>query len=56
MNANVNQGSGTWLTTWTTGTDSNDNVQLKVYAGSAKANTTYTADLKWALSDAPKQN
>lgn len=54
MNANVNQGSGTWLTTWTTGTDSNDNVQLKVYAGSAKANTTYTADLKWALSDAPK--
>lgn len=54
MNADENQGSGTWLSTWTANSEVNENVQLKVLSGSAKANTEYTAELNWSLSDAPK--
>lgn len=52
--AKAGEGRGTWLNVWSAKGEKNDNVQLKVLAGSADANTEYTATILWELADAPK--
>ena len=47
-------GKGTWLNVWSGTDQSNENVQLKVLAGTAEADTEYTSTINWELADAPK--
>lgn len=54
FNAKAGEGRGTWLNVWSTAEEKNENVQLKVLAGSADADTEYTATIVWELADAPK--
>lgn len=54
LNAEKDSGKGTWLNLWSGNAQKNDNVQLKVLAGTADANTEYTATITWELLDAPK--
>lgn len=54
LNAKAGEGRGTWLNVWSAAGEKNDNVQLKVLAGSADADTEYTATIVWELADAPK--
>jgi len=46
--ANVGQGRGTWVTSW-----SNDDVKLTIPQGTATEGT-HTSQLTWTLSDAPQ--
>lgn len=54
MNAKKEAGKGTWLNVWSGTDQSNENVQLKVLAGTAEADTEYTSTITWELADAPK--
>lgn len=54
FNAQTGEGRGTWLNVWSASGDKNENVQLKVPAGAADANTEYSATISWELADAPK--
>lgn len=54
MNAKKDGGKGTWLNVWSGTDQSNENVQLKVLAGTAEADTEYTSTITWELADAPK--
>lgn len=54
MSAKKEAGKGTWLNVWSGTDQSNENVQLKVLAGTAEADTEYTSTINWELADAPK--
>lgn len=54
LNAKAGEGRGTWLNVWSATGEKNENVQLKVLAGSADADTEYQATISWELADAPK--
>ncbi|WP_170922963.1 hypothetical protein A5821_001256 [Enterococcus sp. 7F3_DIV0205] len=53
--ADKNSGEGTWMQTWkkADADEKNQNIQLAILAGTAKANTTYTTTIYWELQDAP---
>ncbi|EGO9130439.1 WxL domain-containing protein [Enterococcus faecalis] len=53
MQAQTDQGMGTWLDVFSGEKDDNPNVQLKVPAGSARAKQGYSSIIHWELSDAP---
>lgn len=53
MQAEADQGMGTWIDVFSGTKDNNENVQLKVPAGSAKADQTYSSIIHWELTDAP---
>lgn len=54
MNANKDGGKGTWLNVWSGNDQNNQNVQLKVLAGSADVGVEYNSTITWELADAPK--
>lgn len=54
MSAKKDAGKGTWINVWSGTDQNNENVQLKVIAGTAEANTEYTSTITWELADAPK--
>lgn len=53
MQAGKEQGMGTWLDVFSGKKDDNENVQLKVPAGSARAKQSYSSVIRWELTDAP---
>lgn len=53
MQAQTDQGMGTWLDVFSGKKDDNPNVQIKVPAGSARAKQGYSSIIHWELSDAP---
>ncbi|EGO2729910.1 WxL domain-containing protein [Enterococcus faecalis] len=53
MEAKSDQGMGTWLDVFSGKKDDNENVQLKVPAGSARAKQSYSSIIHWELTDAP---
>ncbi|HHX1811905.1 TPA: WxL domain-containing protein [Enterococcus faecalis] len=53
MQAGTDQGMGTWLDVFSGKKDDNENVQLKVPAGSARAKQSYSSVIRWELADAP---
>ncbi|WP_430602004.1 hypothetical protein IGJ02_002194 [Enterococcus sp. DIV0724b] len=55
MMADKNSGEGTWLQSWykNNSDEKNSNIQLSILAGTAKANTEYSANIYWELQDAP---
>ncbi|WP_025188463.1 WxL domain-containing protein [Enterococcus faecalis] len=53
MQAGTDQGMGTWLDVFSGKKDDNENVQLKVPAGSAQAKQSYSSVIHWELTDAP---
>lgn len=53
MQAGTDQGMGTWLDVFSGTKDDNENVHLKVPAGSAKAKQNYSSIIRWELTDAP---
>lgn len=53
MQAGTDQGMGTWLDVFSGKKDDNENVQLKVPAGSARAKQSYSSVIRWELTDAP---
>lgn len=54
MNAANKSGRGTWVGVWSGTDQANEKVQLKVLAGTAEADTAYSATITWELQDAPK--
>ncbi|MEW4402273.1 WxL domain-containing protein [Enterococcus sp. AN402] len=53
MQAGTDAGMGSWLDVFSGKKDDNTNVQLKVPAGSAYADQTYSSVIHWELTDAP---
>lgn len=53
MHAGTDQGMGTWVDAFSGTKDANENVQLKVPAGSARAKQSYSSVIRWELTDAP---
>ncbi|MDN3182586.1 WxL domain-containing protein [Enterococcus faecalis] len=53
MQAGTDQGMGTWLDVFSGTKDDNENVQLKVPAGSARNGQSYSSVIHWELTDAP---
>lgn len=51
--AKENTGRSTWINVFSGELGNNENVQLKVLAGSADINVDYTATINWELADAP---